>query len=525
MSLARNDRAEASVVGQANHLYACLHAPEFPLQAMLRLRHALRTRPVAVLEGQAPLERVCAASKSARCDGVVNGMTRVEAESFAGMHLLRRSLREEAEAKAALLSCASKYTPAIEDASAGTSATCVLDLTGTEKLFGAPLVLAERLAQELRGFGLHASIAMSANFHAASAQARAGAGITLIAPGQEQQALAPLLLDVLPLTEAQVETLALWGIRTLGGVAALPERALVARMGQAGKQLRLLARGEQPHLFQPETPAFELRESYEFDSPVTVMDSLLFVLAPMLEQLLLRARERALSLASVRVLLHLETSQQQAVREHRIIVRPALPTEDRKLLLKLLQLELDAHPPPAAVLSLEVTAEPGDAGKVQLGLFSPQTPESSRLDVTLARLRRLVGDACVGSPKLKDTHAPDSFVVEPFVLDRAKPGREQSPGAPAVRRIRPPAPLTMQTSGAVPSGFWLSGSHYQVVQAIGPWRASGAWWNAMVWSSEEWELIARQTSLPNASGDPQQVCCLVARDLLGQQWLLEAFYD
>jgi error-prone DNA polymerase len=56
-----------------------------------------------------------------------------------------------------------------------------------------------------------------------------------------------------------------------------------------------------------------------------------------------------------------------------------LPSIDRKFLLKLLQLEIAAHPPQAAVLSLTLRAEAGQSSKVQLGLFAPQMPEPSRL--------------------------------------------------------------------------------------------------------------------------------------------------
>ena len=504
--------------------FACLYAPEFPAQALLRLRHGLRGRPVAVLEGHAPQERVCAANAFARRDGVLDGMTRVEAESFAGMVLLRRSLREEAEARGVLLACAAKYTPGMEEMSSDREAICVFDLGGTEKLFGPPLALAERLRTELRGFGLCVSIALSVNFHTALALARAGQAVTLTAPGDERQALAPLLLSVLPLSAEQLETLALWGIRTLSGLAALPERALIARMGQSGKRLRALARGEQSHLFQPAHAEFVLRESYEFEAPVAVMDSLLFVLAPMLDQLLLRARERALSLASLDLLLLLERDPHTgAAREHRRAIRPALPTEDRRLLLKLIQLDLDAYPPAAAVMSLEVTAEPGKGSKVQLGLFSPQLPESSRLDVTLARLRALVGEGCVGSPRLLDTYRPDSFAVEGFGLTSHAASERDVPAMPAIRRLRPPVLVSMRLDASMPASFWYAECQYQVMQAFGPWRASGSWWSATVWSREQWELIVKAAA--PVSADKCGLSCLIAHDLLRQQWVMEAIYD
>ena len=102
----------------------------------------------------------------------------------------------------------------------------------------------------------------------------------VIAAGEESEALAPLPLARLGLAGEQAETFASWGIRTLGMLAALPEKELIARMGQDGKRLRQLARGEMPHLFQPVEPAFTLAERMELDSPVEMLDSLLFVVEP-----------------------------------------------------------------------------------------------------------------------------------------------------------------------------------------------------------------------------------------------------
>ena len=91
----------------------------------------------------------------------------------------------------------------------------------------------------------------------------------------------------------------MWGIRTLGMLAALPEKELISRMGQGGKRLRQMARGEMPHLFQPVEPVFTLEERMELDSPIELLDALMFVVNVMLEQLIFRATARMLALASV----------------------------------------------------------------------------------------------------------------------------------------------------------------------------------------------------------------------------------
>ena len=147
-------------------------------------------------------------------------------------------------------------------------------------------------------------------------------------------------------------------------------------------------------------PEFSLAEFCEFESPVEQIDSLLFVGARMIDCLVTRAAGRALALAVA------DSARCGSKAEDASLARfgRRCPPADRKFLLKLLQLEMGAHPPEAAVVALTIGAEAGQASKVQLGLFAPQMPEPSRLDVTLARLKAMVGEECVGSPVLEDTH-------------------------------------------------------------------------------------------------------------------------
>jgi len=93
-------------------------------------------------------------------------------------------------------------------------------------------------------------------------------------------------------------------------------------MGQQGKRLRQLARGTLPHFFQPVESSFILEEKMELDSPVEILDSLLFVARVMLEQLILRATSCVLALASVTITLSLDGN-----RSHVRTVRPARARE------------------------------------------------------------------------------------------------------------------------------------------------------------------------------------------------------
>ncbi len=528
-------------------LYACAWAAEFPAQALLRLRTDWQTKPVVVLDGRAPQEWACSLNRQAAQMGAVVGMTRLEAESVTGLRLLKRSAESEAAARTVFLECAAKFSPRIEDAvtcdicaearPAGVipSTTCafVLDIAGTEQLFGPPDRLAARLRDELAAAGFRASVAVSANYDAARMKAAGIHGIAVIPEGAETEALTKLPISALDLDEEHAKTFALWGISTLGELAALPEAELVARVGPQARRWQALARGASEHAFVPIEAEFVLDEFCEFEAPVEQFDSLLFVGARMIDCLVARTDGRALALRALTAEMRLEGGG-----VHCVTIRPAVPSTDRRFLLKLLQLEIGSHPPQAAVVSFTLRAEAGAQSKVQLGLFAPQTPEPSRLDVTLARLRTMLGEERVGSPVLEDTHRADRFHMEGFMnpgLNIETRGTRESASqqvsrlarqvndhthAPrmALRRVRPPWPVRLTLREAKPATFRDQENAYKVIAAYGPWRTSGCWWALNTWDTEEWDVLA-------TANDGVTVACLLTRNCARNAWQLEAFYD
>ena len=518
-------------------LYACLYAREFPVQALLRLRPELREQPCVVMEGAVPLEEVCSLNTKARLLGMARGMTRVEVDTFPASAVLARSQKEEAATRAILLECAGAFSPRVEERkvderSRDTAFACGIDIAGTQSLFGPPEALAQKLVERVRAVGIRACVTVSGNLHAAVCIARGlppSRTVKVIPQGEEAAALAELPCAVLDPSLEQSETFAAWGVHTLGMLANLPEKNLVARMGQEGRRLWQLARGERAHLFQPTDPPLTLTEQMELDSPVELLDSLLFVVGAMLDQLIVRANARLVALAAVTITLTLDRGA-----THARTVRPALPTSDKQLWIKLLHLDLEAHPPPSAVLEVALDAEPGATSKVQLGLFSPQLPEASRLDVTLARIRAVVGEENVGGATLLDTHAPqafriDAFRLEPFRLEpfRIDPSRATESAAEttassalraAVRQLRPAESVTVTLEAQRPVQFYFRGQSYKVDRAYGPWLAGGDWWQPTLWGHEQWDIVAR-------AGDSSLLCCCLIRDRMHGGWQVAALYD
>lgn len=495
-------------------MYACVYAREFPAQSLLRLRPELHGKAVAVMDGEPPREFVCSANANGHALGVQPGMTRPQMELLENIEVLRRSRAEEQSAHDALLECVGQFSPRVEKLHFEGVLAFAADLSGTEKLLGTAQKIVTDLLRRAKAIGLFVSVAASRNLHAALCWAKSHNGAKVIAVGEESRTLAPVPVDALDLTLDQSVTFSLWGIHTLGAIAKLPQTELIARLGQEGKRLHQLACGEYPHLLKPLDHVFTLKEEVEFEASVESLDSILFVLSPMLQQLCVRAESRALALAEVTVTCGLDRGGQ-----HTRTLRPVLPTIDHEALLKLIHLDLIANSPGAAVVAIRVTAETNRPSRAQLGLFSPQFPEPMRLEVTLARLAAVVGSAeRVGAPELLDSHHRDAFRIRHFAApEESKTKTVVAPGRIGLRMLRPAETVYVQTYRERPHQFVFRSEQYVVVECYGPWHSSGDWWGPEHWAGTQWDVVAS-----SRAGKP--LCCQLSCDPT-QAWHVEAMYD
>src|SRR5208282_2002335 len=358
-------------------LYLGLHVRDFPVQAEVRTRPELRGHAVGVLDGDPPLETVFSLNDPARKLGLEFGMSRLQAESFDSISLHSRVRQQEDSAFRVLMQCAKRFAPRIEVLASPTEsvsgATVVLDIAACERLFGTPRQIAAALRRETDAAGFEPNMAASANAHAAVVAARGFPGITIVPAGNEANVLAPLPLGVLELEPEQQETFGSWGIRTLGQLAGLPQNALVARVGNVGRQLQALSRGDSDHVLVPDQPAADatLSESTELEHPIGLLGPLLFLISRMLEQIVSRAAERALAIAQVETRLVLDGSVR---REHRRIVRPALPEWSQQPLQNRPHRQLKLHPPEPGGSPWHLIPEPPPSKGGQQGFFTPKTP-------------------------------------------------------------------------------------------------------------------------------------------------------
>jgi protein ImuB len=380
-----------------------------------------------------------------------------------------------------LMECARHFSPFIEETSAD---TVVFDIRGLRLIFGAP----EHIAAEIQArVGLPANIAVASNPDAAVHAARGFKGVTIVPQGREAAALAPLPLVLLGGSPEFAQTLNAWGVRTFGEFAALPCAGVAARLGQEGIHLQKLARGEGRRVPQWCDPPREFREIRELETPVDLLEPLLAWLSQMLQDLCGRLRAQTLAANELHLRLELEEKP-----DHKIHLRLPIGIRDEKVFLKLLQLDLSQRPPEAAVEKICLELHPVEPRAVQHGLFLPASPQPERLEITLARIRNLVGAGNVGVPELLDTHRPDSFRVgQALACLKSVEQAGQAEACPtrlALRRFRPPCPAQVWCSNHRPVRISSSKIAGRITACGGPWRTSGDWWADDPWDRIEWDV-------------------------------------
>ena len=554
--------------------FACIFVPDFPVEALLRAEPELRSQSLAVLEGKAPLQKVFAANENARRAGVGPGMTKLQIEACSGLVLRARSLPQEATAHAVLLDCAQSFSPRVEAAGCD---TIVLDIAGLQPLFGPLSKIARALARRASDLGLKASVAVAGNPETATLAARGFSGVTVIPEGKEGEILGSLPVEVLFENSTQesahlLETFSRWGIRKLRDLAALPDVALSERLGQDGILLQALARGVTSRTLVPVEPPLIFEEVVELEYPLVLLEPLAFLLGRLLEQLCTRLEARALATQELRLSLELENGWQaedlstnngatgvparpsgaKTRQSFQRTLRLPVPLLDPKTFLKLLQLDLKAHPPGAPIVKIHLAAEPVRPRAAQNGLFLPPAPEPEKLELTLARIAGIVGEDKVGSLELLDTHRPQGFRMQRFAPESFSPQRlpstalragsdteknsshfsvqKNSSVSPclrgecdlvtALRIFRPPidAVVTMQDGKPAditcPRNKAMQG---EILWAAGPWRSSGDWWEKEGWARDEWDIAVQ--------GESDIALFRLVRDRLGGRWFLEGAYD
>jgi protein ImuB len=508
------------------------------------------------------------------------------------------------------------YAPPVAEAAASPSGTLValaeqfspryerhrddlvsIDVSGLARLLGPAAAIGAELRREAAARGVRAHVAVAGTRMAALVLALARPGLTVIPRGTEAEALAPLSIALLERicdnddrtqssqssqrdldhknsAVSAVSAFKHWGLKTLGDLAALPAADLVARMGRPALAWQAIARGEDIRPLVPTLAEERFESAIELEWPIEDLEPLSFVLTRLLEPLSTRLERRDRGAAVLHVLLRLVTREVYARR----LELPA-PMRDVRTLRTLALLDLETHPPAAAVDGVTIVIDPTPGRVLQHTLFTRAHPTPEQLSTLLARLGALMGQDRFGAPATVDSYRPGAFVMTAFAtehhndqrrtrretlsensavsassalnvvpadsaFDRSEPSAlSPQPLTSALRRCRQPVPARVAVADGRPVRVTTDRRGFAggtVVRCAGPWRTSGDWWKSEVRSTKSEALQTSDFRLQTSrahSGDgawdreewdvalSDGAMYRIFQDRAGDGWFIDAIVD
>jgi len=463
---------------------------------------------------------------------------------YACLHSTRTPALSSSNGPGVLLSIAKDFSPRIQRY--GASCT-VLDVSGLERLLGDPQAIAADLHRAACERSKHISVAVAPTQTAALLLAFATTdGDISVLPGGGSAtagALARLPLTVLRQMVEEAygsaiahdgrafDVLRVWGLTTIGEFASLPALGLSERMGQSGLALQRIACGLDPAPLVPDPGVPRFVQSIELEWPIEQLEALSFVLARLFEPLSASLERADRGAAAIRVDLRLTDRTTHA----RLLQLPAA-MRDPRVLRTLVLLDLESHPPTAAIDIVTIEIDPAPSRIIQYSWLERARPSAETVATLTARLNALVGESRSGSPIVLDTHRPDGFEMRPFDGQGAGgPGSEEKTGTLnffagnrlekvecprfLLRRFRPPIAIRVAIDRGRPVSVAIDRRGMpggRVEHAAGPWRTSGAWWSGedAHWDRDEWDVAFADGAL-----------CRLFRDRVTERWFLEGVID
>jgi len=446
-------------------------------------------RPFVLAIASAGGPRIAALNEAAEAAGLAPGEPLADARAKAGF-LQMRGVDAGADAAALrrLALWATRYTPTASPWNEDNGADgFFLDIEGAAHLFGGAARLIADLASRLGHFGLLARIAVASTAGTAWALSRFhGASLTVLPPGEEAEALAPLPIEALRLTAETRIALRRLGFKTVGALIDKPRAPFAARF--AAELLRrldqALGRVDEPLVPIVAPPVYHsLRYLLE---PIVTQQAVVALASRLMQNLVhVLVRDdvgaRALRLCLYRVDGAVET----------IGIGLTLPTRSVTHVARLIALKLDALSAMEDLdsnlgfgfeaIGLAVTrAEPMPARQTELTSAAEDNDCAERCAALIDALRQRLGPSRVRRLEPVASHLPERAEASSPINGAAS----CAPSWPQPEQARPllllpraePTEVTALVPDGPPRRFSWRGMTHEVEASQGPERIGAEWW-------------------------------------------------
>jgi DNA polymerase-4 len=293
------------------------------------------------------------------------------------------------EVSAVIMSVFDDFSPEVEALSLDEA---FLDMTGTERLFGAPEAMGHRLGAAIRDAtgGLTVSIGISATKYVAKVASgcQKPDGLTVVRPEDAKSWLAGFPVSRLwgagPKTQARLHHL---GLYTIGDVARADAQFLYAKLGSVGLHFHNLAQAEDPRRVIGRRASKSIGSEQTLEKDVRAKADIRLHLRRSADTIARRLRKKGYVAFGIGI--KLKTADFQIVtRQHRL----SAPTDvaERLYSVGIDLLDRVHHPGPFRLVGMSAYDLTGIVDLVQRDLFS--APARQRcLEVAIDQLVELFG--------------------------------------------------------------------------------------------------------------------------------------
>jgi DNA polymerase-4/protein ImuB len=381
---------------------ACLTVPNFRIALERARKPELGGCAVAIGEPPPGANEILDCSPEASALGIRNGMPQRDARTLApDLRILPPDPIYYSRSFDSLLDAAEDAEPLVEPGDEGTAFAAVDPYADDD----AQVEAGSRLLRAIAGrTGVKASVGIADGKFVAwcAAVVSAPGEATVVPAGQEAAFVAPLGTSFLPAPYEVHRKLALYGMRTLGDIAALEIGALQAQFGREGRRLHGLVRGIDPTPFLPRTRIEPVAGSLTMPAPTVNSAALLIAARQLVGRLLQQPSMRYRQVRQLRLRLALLDGGSW---ERTLTFREPLGDEAAIVfvLRKLIEpLQLTG---PVEAMTLEFVGFTGETGKQRSLLFAEQARRRAQLIAALHQLKAQFGG---------ESHVARMVEVEPW---------------------------------------------------------------------------------------------------------------
>lgn len=437
----------------------------------IRFRGRPRPLPQAVIETRGQQAQLLACDAAAAAAGVQPGISLAAAWALCPeLEIHEREPRREQAMLRRLAAWCGRFTPVVtlEDG------MLLLEIRGSQRLFGGAQRLRQLLQQGLRELGFESRSAVAPTPRAAAWFARAGSDQCLLDAAALAASLGQLPLAATGFSARLQQRFAGIGARRVADLLRLPRAGFARRFGPGSLAVLDQALGREPDLreaLQP-PPQFsaELELLYEIESAPVLLHPAGF---------LLRELEGYLHATGQGVLRWRLELQDRDRGRSSLLLAHAEPTRELARLQRLLEQRLETAELPAPVIQLRLVVVEMRASEGQVGGLFRDTGTAAEPTELLERLRTRLGEDAVLAPATLPDYRPER------ALRASEPGAVGPVEAAAAPRplwlLEPPRPLRVQQQR--PRGYEL---------LEGPERIETGWWDGADVRRDYWQARDRE---------------------------------